>query len=75
MTIAENNGFNIIGGGNVGHISFNSSEESVEKMFLDFYLLSRSSKVYIARANELYTTVFSMYASIVGDCDYEWIDV
>jgi hypothetical protein len=52
--------------GDVGHLSFNHGQAVVRKTLLDFFLISRARQVYIIQAPEMYATVYSSYAALVG---------
>lgn len=53
--------------GKVGHISFvENSHEVAMKTFVDFYEISNASRVIRILAPEMYNTVFSYYAAVVG---------
>lgn len=56
---------------NIGHISFQTDESVHDKTFIDFYVMSLSDKVYSLQGKNVYASVFSQYASIVGDKEYE----
>ncbi len=60
----------------IGHICFNNDENHILKSFLDFYLISRSIKVFRIFAPEMYVnTCYSLYAGIMGECEVEdlWV--
>lgn len=60
---------------NIGHISFNNSNNIVLKTFLDLFMISRSSKVYIIHAPELYNSSgFAMVGARIGNKPYEIIN-
>ncbi|MDY4217673.1 MAG: hypothetical protein SOX84_02665 [Prevotella sp.] len=59
----------ILNSENIAHISNSSSNDSIMKTFLDFYLISRSKTVYRMIAKELYATNFSLYASFMGNAE------
>jgi hypothetical protein len=61
--------------GKIGHISFNNEKEIMVKTFLDFYMISEARKVYVIHAPELYATVYSYYAALVGYKDVITINV
>lgn len=62
--------------GEVGHISFTeSSSEVVMKTFVDFYTISNASRVIRILAPEMYNTVFSYYAAVVGGIIPEELNV
>lgn len=58
--------------GEIGHISFaNNIDKVVIKTFLDYYMIARAYKVYCIMAPEMYRTVYSYYASLIGGKEYE----
>jgi len=56
---------------NIGHISFQKDESVHDKTFVDFYAMSYGEKIYSIRGKNVYTSVFSLYASIIGNKPYE----
>ncbi|WP_257606493.1 hypothetical protein [Gabonia massiliensis] len=53
--------------GPVGHISFHGENDAIiMKTFIDFYAISQAEKVIQILAPEMYNTVFSYYAAILG---------
>jgi hypothetical protein len=61
--------------GQIGHISFNKEKDVTVKTFLDFYMISEARKVYVIHAPEMYATVYSYYAALVGYKDVITINV
>lgn len=60
----------------IGHTSFTNDEDTVQKTFLDFFLLSRAKAIYRIMAPELYSSsCFALYASIIGDAPFNTINV
>lgn len=60
----------------VGHISFTYGDDSIMKTFLDMFMLSRASKVYIAHAPELYNnSCFALVGARIGNIDVEELKV
>lgn len=58
--------------GMVGHISFaDQSAEIVMKTFVDFYMISYANRVIRILAPEMYNTVFSYYAAVLGGVNPE----
>ncbi len=56
---------------NIGHISFQNDSSVHDKTFIDFYAMSMGDKVYSIQGEHVYTSVFSQFAAIVGNVDYE----
>ena len=53
--------------GKVGHISFTENTHEVAmKTFVDFYAISKACRVIRILAPEMYNTVFSYYAAVLG---------
>lgn len=60
----------------VGHISFTHGDDSIMKTFLDMFMLSRASRVYIAHAPELYNnSCFALVGARIGNIDVEELKV
>jgi hypothetical protein len=57
--------------GPVAHIDLNHSEEVLQKTILDFYLLSRCSKVYQVQGPKMYNSQFCRYAAVLGNAPYQ----
>lgn len=53
--------------GKIGHISFSGNEDIIVKTFIDFYMISKASHVIRILAPEMYGTVFSYYAALIGN--------
>lgn len=63
--------------GKITHIgnSDNVSDEEALKMFVDYYLLSMSEKVYSIVGRGLYSSQFPLYAAIIGNKPFERIKI
>jgi hypothetical protein len=61
--------------GKAGHILYHQEADIFTKVFLDFYMISKARKVYVIRAPEMYATVYSHYAAMVGYKDVIKIEV
>lgn len=60
--------------GEISHMEFPQGSETKYvhmKAFIDFYMLSRSIKIYSVKSKDMYPTEFPLYASIVGDIPFE----
>lgn len=66
LQIAASHGFDRIEGGTVGHISFRS--DAFEKTVIDFFMLSRASRIIRINSPRIYGSTFPIYASFMGDC-------
>lgn len=74
LQIVKDNGFLTIGGGKVQHISHNANQDAVLKTFLDFFMISRSQKVYGVIYPNMYKSTFPSYAAAAGGCEFITID-
>lgn len=72
LSIVKEYGYSVLDG-NVNHVSFHTDEDTMLKTFTDFYMISRSAKVYRIISKEMYATTFSYYAAISGRCEFETI--
>ena len=70
LNIARDRGFCTLDSDALGHVSFQSNRETMDKTFTDFFVMSESSFIYSIRGRSLYNSVFAKYASIVGDTPY-----
>ncbi len=61
--------------GQVGHITYDQSDETVLKTFLDLYSIAMSKEVYSLRGENLYASAFPLYASIIGGKDFKIIEL
>lgn len=60
----------------IGHICFTNSDSSVVKTFLDLFMISRASKVYVVHAPELYnSSCFALVGARIGNVDFEVLNV
>ena len=60
----------------IGHISFTQSDSSVLKTFLDLFMISRASKVYVVHASELYnSSCFALVGARIGNIDFEELNI
>ena len=66
LQIAAEHRFQRIKGGKVGHISYCS--EAFEKTVLDFFMLSRASRIVRINSPLIYGSTFPIYASFMGEC-------
>ena len=56
----------------IGHICFNNNHEQVLKAFLDQYMISLASKVYMITAPEMYSSsCFSLCGARIGGVEFE----
>ncbi|GHT05552.1 hypothetical protein FACS189440_21720 [Bacteroidia bacterium] len=67
----------IILDGEPGHISYvkNNPDDVVMKTFIDFYMMSRASKIIAIRAPEMFSSNFSDYAALVGNKFFEVLNI
>lgn len=74
IVFSDNNDFNREAGsrgfitlkGDVRHISYNHSDETLLKTLSDLYMISRSKKVYSIRGKDLYTSNYPLYGALIG---------
>lgn len=60
----------------VGHISYTNNDNSIIKSFLDLFMISRGSKVYVVHAPELYnSSCFALVGARIGNIDVEEVIV
>ena len=57
--------------GQVGHIDYQHSDAVNMKTFLDFFLISKAEKVYLARTGQMYRSAFAKTASLVENKPFE----
>ena len=60
--------------GNIGHLGTARSETVLMKTFLDFYMISKARKVYMAHSGEMYRGGFAASAAATTDVPYEEIE-
>ena len=59
--------------GKIGHIGYLQGCEIVEKMLLDFYLISQADHVYSAQSGEMYGGAFAEFAAMSNNTPYTTI--
>ncbi len=57
--------------GKVGHIDYDHGDDVNMKTFLDFFLISKAEKVYLARSGKMYRSAFAKTAALVNDRPFE----
>lgn len=57
--------------GQVGHIDYQHSDAVNLKTFLDFFLISKAEKVYLARTGQMYRSAFAKTAALVENKPFE----
>lgn len=57
--------------GKVGHINFESSDDVNMKTFLDFFMIAKAHKVYLAKSGKMYNSDFARRASYIYNKDFE----
>lgn len=63
-------GIRTLGDKNIGHVSFSTDMNSIDKTFVDAYVLAEAESVYAIQGHSLYASAFSKYAAIIGDKPY-----
>lgn len=66
LSIAKDKGF-IALKGKVGHIRYIHNDETITKMFTDFFIMSYSKEIISLRNENLYNSAFPLYASIIAE--------
>lgn len=61
--------------GQVGHTTYDQSDETILKTFLDLYSIAMSKEVFSLRGENLYASAFPLYASIIGGKDFKTIEL
>ena len=63
--------------GNIVHIDYIEGEKrsSYERVFLDFYLLAESERIFSIGTKEMYASEFPLYASKVNNVPFERIEI
>lgn len=75
LTEAKKNGCQMLPIENIGHISFQSDSSVHDKTFVDFYAMAMSDKVYSIQGEYTYSSVFSQFAAIIGETEYEIVKI
>ncbi len=57
--------------GEVGHINFENSDDVNMKTFLDFLLISKAEKVYLAKSKDMYNSDFARRAAMIYNHPFE----
>lgn len=60
--------------GKVGHIDYDHDDDVNMKTFLDFFLISKAEKVYLARSGKMYRSAFAKTAALVNDRPFEMFE-
>lgn len=60
--------------GEVGHINFKNSDEVNMKTFLDFFMISKAKKVYLAKSGKMYNSDFARRASMINNKPFELVN-
>lgn len=57
--------------GKIGHIDYQHDDDVNMKTFLDFFLISKAEKVYLAKSGQMYRSAFAKTAAMVNDKPFE----
>lgn len=57
--------------GKIGHIGFTQGKDIHIKTFLDFYMISKAKKAYMAYSNKMYKSHFAQTAALTTGIPYE----
>ena len=71
LNICKSNGYDNIGGGSIGNVAFSNGVESEDKTMVDFFIIGRSYKVYSVVLPGMYGGVFSEYAALIGNAQFQ----
>jgi len=71
LSIAKEMGNVYVIPGKVGHIDYDHGDDVNMKTFLDFFLISKAEKVYLARTGGMYRSAFAKTAAMVNDRQFE----
>lgn len=53
--------------GEIGHIDNNSNSATHLKTFLDFFMISNATKVYLVKSKQMYNSAFPRIAALIGN--------
>lgn len=59
--------------GKIGHIGWSGGNEIYEKTFLDFYMISQASHVYMAHSGKMWKSAFAKTAAMTTNTPYDEI--
>ena len=68
-------GIQTLGDRNIRHVSFSADTNSIDKTFIDAYVLAEAESVYAIQGHSLYASAFSKYAAIIGGKPYYVYDI
>ena len=57
--------------GKVGHIDYDHGDDVNMKTFLDFFMISKAEKVYLAKGSQMYNSAFAKTAAMVNNKPFE----
>lgn len=61
---------------NIGHVCFDNNHKQIVKTFLDQYMISRASKVYMIKAKEMYSSsCFALCGARIGGVPFKVIEI
>lgn len=60
--------------GKIGHIDYQHSDDVNMKTFLDFFLISKAEKVYLARSGQMYRSAFAKTAAMANGRPFEMFE-
>lgn len=61
--------------GKVGHIEYDSSSATHLKAFLDFFIISNATKVYLIKSCQMYNSAFPRMAALIGNKPFELVEI
>ena len=59
--------------GKVGHINFENSDDVNMKTFLDFLMIAKAQKVYLAKSEQMYNSDFARRAAMIYGKEFELV--
>lgn len=66
LSISKENGFHVLDG-NIGHITYNKTDNIMLKTFTDLFMISKAESVISLRGKELYESAFPIYGALIGN--------
>ncbi len=61
--------------GKVGHIDYDSNSATHLKTFLDFFMISNATKVYLVKSKQMYNSAFPRVAAEIGNKPFVLVEI
>lgn len=61
--------------GKVGHIDTDTNSATHLKTFVDFFMISNATKVYLVKSNLMYNSAFPRMAALIGNKPFELVKI